>query len=135
MHRQTALRISPARPVRSGAFVLALAVALGCADCGLIGDRGGSWRGGIGAVLRHREREGRLYVRSVPESGAADTAGLNEGDEIVSIDGHSVAGMRTAEVTDRLRGEVGTRVVLRVLRDGSEREITVERAPYRSRSR
>lgn len=84
-------------------------------------------------MLRHREREGRLYIQRVPEGGVAERAGLREGDEVLSIDGHAVREMRTTAVVERLRGEVGTRVRLRVRRGEGEREVVVERAPYRGR--
>ncbi len=87
----------------------------------------------MGAVLRHRERQGRLYVHRVPDGGVAERAGLREGDEVLSIDGQAVRGLRTTAVVERLRGEVGTRVRLRVRRGEAERDVVVERAPYRGR--
>lgn len=96
-----------------------------------VGERGGRWPGGIGAVLRFRETEGALVVHRAPEGGAAADAGLREGDAIVAIDGEPVRGRDRAAVVERLRGEVGTRVVLRVRRGAEERDVTVERAPYR----
>lgn len=96
-----------------------------------VGDRGGSWPGGVGAVLRFRESEGLLVVHAAPPDGAAARAGLRVGDAVVAIDGHPVAGSSQPDVVARLRGEVGTTVTLRVRRDGTERDYPVERAPYR----
>lgn len=109
----------------------------GCAATGApgIGDRGGSWPGGIGAVLRHRARDGRLVLTTVPEEGGAARAGLRAGDVVVAIDGHLVASMNADDVSRLLRGEVGTRVTLRVRREGTEREASVERGPYRRAGR
>lgn len=98
-----------------------------------VGDRGGSWPGGIGAVLRFNAREGRLVIHSAPADGAAARAGLRSGDVIESIDGAPIAGRSEREVVAALRGEVGTVVVLRVSGGdaGASREVRVERAPYR----
>ena len=95
-----------------------------------VGNLGGSWPGGIGATLRHRESEGVLVLDRVPEGGAAGRAGLRHGATIVAIDGQPVRGHTPAELTARLRGEVGTIVVLRVRRAGREEDVRVERAPY-----
>jgi C-terminal processing protease CtpA/Prc len=62
--------------------------------------------------------------------GAAK-AGLEEGDEIVEIEGRPAAGMSADEVHKALRGEVGTVVVLRVARRGLARDIKVERGPFK----
>lgn len=99
-----------------------------------VGDRGGAWPGGIGAVLRFRAREGRLIVHSAPAEGAAWRAGLREGDVIDAIDGDPIAGRSEREVVAALRGEVGTVVRLRVVGGDASagREVRVERAPYRS---
>ncbi|MEZ4390145.1 MAG: PDZ domain-containing protein [Polyangiales bacterium] len=101
----------------------------------LPGSRGGSWPGGIGAVLRHQQSAHRLFIDSLPADGAAARAGLRAGDEVVEIDGVAVREMDRPSVITRLRGEVGTRVRLSVFTDGGTREIEVERAPYAEVSR
>jgi membrane-associated protease RseP (regulator of RpoE activity) len=135
MPRADALTARPPCPSRW--TVWTLCAALGCASGGGpgIGNRGGSWPGGIGAVLRHRPRDGRLVLSSVPEEGGAARAGLREGDAVVAIDGHPVASMASDDVGRLLRGEVGTRVTLRIRRDGAERDVAVERGPYRRAGR
>lgn len=116
-------------------IVLALLAACsgrsrGANDFSLPGDRGGAWPGGIGAVLRYNERERVLAIHRCPPEGAAARAGVREGDVIVAIDGAAVSGLSRHDVVARLRGEVGTTVTLRVRRDGAERDLRVERAPY-----
>lgn len=130
-------RASARRAQANGArAALALALGLALADCAAgspgIGNLGGSWPGGIGATLRHREAEGVLILDRVPDGGAAARAGLRHGARIVAIDGEPVRGHTSAELTTRLRGEVGTTVVLRVQGggDGGDRDVRVERAPY-----
>jgi len=99
-----------------------------------VGNRGGSWPGGIGAVLRFREGDGVLTLDEVPSGGAAASAGLRRGDRVIAINGAPVSGLRRDQVVARLRGDVGTTVTLRVQRDAGERDFTVERAPYRPRT-
>ncbi len=89
------------------------------------------WPGGIHAVVRFRGATNSVVVEEVPQGGAAATAGLRVNDEIVSIEGSPVRGMSPENVRQRLRGEVGTRVRLRVSHDGEERDVVIERAPYR----
>lgn len=127
---------------RVGLMVVSL---LASASCGFFssprgdslpfpGSRGGAWPGGIGAVLRHRPGDRRLFIDRAPSEGAAARAGLRAGDEVLSIDGVAVREMDEAALRMRLRGEVGTRVRLGVAQDGGAREVEVERAPYERRA-
>lgn len=136
------------KPQRHPALFLALSLALPLALPGcpggrtggggtltLPGQRGGQWPGGVGAVLRYGATSHTLTVHEAPADGAAARAGVQAGDVVVAIDGAPVSGMDEREVVARLRGEVGTTVTLRVRRDGAERDVRVERAPYRRRER
>ena len=71
---------------------------------------------------------GKLFDQMVASTEQLNAVG-------VAIDGAPVAEMDERGVVARLRGEVGTTVTLRVRRDGAEREVRVERAPYRRRER
>ena len=98
-------------------------LALLCA-CGA-----GSWDGGIHARMGYSEGGG-LRVFEVPPDGPAARAGLEVGDVIVAIDATEVGGLRPPQIAERLRGPVGTRVELRVVRGGRTLTVSVERAPY-----
>jgi S1-C subfamily serine protease len=110
----------------------ALGALLGACPAGApgLGNFGGRWPGGIGATLRHRGAQGVLVLDRVPEGGAAARAGLRHGEVIVAVDGQPVRGRTPTELVARLRGEVGTVVVLRVRRGEREEDVRVERAPY-----
>lgn len=83
--------------------------------------------GGIGADLR-RDAEGHTLLSPYPD-GPAARAGALEGDELAAIDGAPVrAAQRLDEIEARLRGEVGTRVRLGLIRDGQALDVAVERA-------
>lgn len=68
--------------------------------------------GGIGSIIRQKED----YVRIAQpyENSPADRAGLKIGDRILAIDGKSVAGFTTEEVSKRLKGEPGSKVKVTV---------------------
>ena len=61
------------------------------------------------------------------EGQPAEAAGLQKGDQILAIDGIPISDIEKEEVANHIRGEAGTFVVLRILRSGEEREISIER--------
>lgn len=103
------------------AHLLVLGLALG-------GCFGGASAAGIHARMAY-SAEGGLRVVEVPD-GPARQAGLAPDDRIVAIDGHPVAGLGTEEVVERLRGPVGSEVLLDVQRGSERHEIVVRRTPY-----
>lgn len=85
--------------------------------------------GGIHVRMGYSE-EGGLRIVDVPHGGGGYEAGLEEGDRISEIDDRPVRSMSMQEVVEELRGPVGSRVELKVIRDGEMRTVTVERTPY-----
>ncbi|HVH77730.1 MAG TPA: S41 family peptidase [Stellaceae bacterium] len=72
--------------------------------------------GGIGIELT---LEGGVPQIISPIDGTpAASAGIEPGDRIVKVDGTPTAGMESEEVVKRLRGAVGTKVKLTILRRG-----------------
>lgn len=67
-----------------------------------------------------------LYVMQVRQDGPAHEAGLKHGDEIVAINGTSVAGKSYEQVVSMIRGEAGTPVKLEVK---GTRELSIMRVP------
>jgi len=72
---------------------------------------------GIGLELD--ERDARVQVVSVYPDTPAARAGLRSGDWIATIDGEATRGWSLDDTVSRLRGQVGTRVVLTVERDAA----------------
>ena len=82
--------------------------------------------GGIGVTMGFKDRT--VKIISVLEGTPGEAAGLRAGDEILTVDGTPTSEMQSEEVALRIRGEAGTNVVLRILRDGTEQEYTITRA-------
>ena len=73
--------------------------------------------GGIGVTLDTTTDAFR--IAAVTPQGPAAQAGMKPEDAIVAINGVAVSGLSQSEVIQRLRGPVGSSVVLRVARAGS----------------
>ncbi|MBU1539435.1 MAG: S41 family peptidase [Alphaproteobacteria bacterium] len=81
---------------------------------------------GVGLTIQ--AEGGLVKVISPMDGGPAARAGVNAGDVISSIDGQSAAGLTVSQVSEKLRGAVGTSVEVTFLRDGEEpREVTLTR--------
>jgi C-terminal processing protease CtpA/Prc len=87
-----------------------------------------SWQGGIHANFAWSPRGVRVV--DVPAGSPSEAAGLRAEDRVVAIDGKPVANLSSEEVHAALTGEVGTYVVLSVLRDEKPLELRIERVPY-----
>ncbi|MDP2312134.1 MAG: S41 family peptidase [Pseudomonadota bacterium] len=80
---------------------------------------------GVGATITLGD-DG-LYVRDLVAGGPAERGGLQPPDRLVTIDGVSTVGMVPGDATDRIRGPVGTSVVLGVSRAGKPLTFTLRR--------
>ena len=68
-----------------------------------------------------------ITIVNVYEDSPADKAGLKSGDILYKVDEHETAGYELDTVVSWIKGEKGTSVVLHVLRDGKEVEVTAVR--------
>ena len=80
--------------------------------------------GGIGAIIR--KKEDWVVISEPYEGSPADKAGLKAGDILLEIDGKSVKGYNTNQVSKILKGEAGTIVELKILREVSGEELDIE---------
>ncbi|GJL68798.1 MAG: hypothetical protein NPIRA06_14330 [Nitrospirales bacterium] len=69
----------------------------------------------------------RLIIRAVHPSGPAARAGLNHGEEILTVDGLPLAGKTYQEAVGLIRGEVGSTVRLGLAGPLGERTVSVVR--------
>ena len=96
--------------------------------------------GGIGSIIQQRPRpevktgnrkakvdKDSLWTYAVNpyEGKPAQRAGVQAGDRIVSVDGKNTSGLSVSEVSNNLRGEPGTTVVLELEREGVEKPFEV----------
>jgi C-terminal processing protease CtpA/Prc len=72
--------------------------------------------GGIG--IRIGVEDGQVIVVEPIEGTPASRAGLKQGDRIARIDGQPTQGLTIQEAVRRMRGPVGSRVVLSIIRGG-----------------
>lgn len=107
------------RRLRMAAAVLAMLV--GC----------GPGMGSIGALLTKQHADGRVFVRQVPTDMMAAQAGLEPGDEVLSIEGKDARAMSAQDVHEALVGPIGTPVALTIVRAGQVLRITVRRGPLK----
>ncbi len=85
---------------------------------------------GVGVEVREHP-EGLLVVKPL-RGGPAAEAGLASGDVILSIDGTPLSSMKMAESVDLMKGVSGSRMTLRILRDGrGERDFVLVRRKVR----
>jgi carboxyl-terminal processing protease len=80
--------------------------------------------GGTGMLLGNPSK-GVVIVDRVFPNTPAEEGGVREGDRIVSVDSTSVAGLSLDAVSNRLRGEVGTKVSVVYARPGVPEPITL----------
>ncbi|MDY4789930.1 MAG: S41 family peptidase [Bacteroidales bacterium] len=91
--------------------------------------------GGIGAVIH--EKDGKIFISEPYQNLPADKAGFKAGDMILEVNGQSSKDRTSDQVKEFLRGQAGSEIKLKVLRDGKEiektflrEEITIDNVPY-----
>ncbi len=72
--------------------------------------------GGLGIEVT--QEEGFVKVVSPIDDTPADAAGMEAGDFITHVDGESVLGLTLDEAVEKMRGPVGSEIVITVVREG-----------------
>jgi carboxyl-terminal processing protease len=73
---------------------------------------------GVGIEVAE-EDDGRIVVVAPIEGSPADLAGVHAGDQLVEVDGRRIAPGALDEAIARMRGIAGTRVEVKLLREGA----------------
>lgn len=91
--------------------------------------------GGIGSVIR--KMGDYTHIIEPYEGKPAFNAGLRAGDKILEVDGHSMKGVKSDEVSSKLKGPKGSNITVKVERNGTEKtfqfvrdEIDLSIIPY-----
>ena len=70
--------------------------------------------GGIGSIIMYNPKLKRSIISELFEGTPAAKAGLKAGDVIIAIDGKDLTGKNNQEVSEMLRGQVGTQVKVKI---------------------
>jgi len=81
--------------------------------------------GGIGSLVRGGGEY--VVISEVYKGFPADKAGIKAGDILKKVDGFSLKGLSTDKVSDKLKGNPGSPIVITVERDGRETEYSLKR--------
>ena len=82
--------------------------------------------GGIGSVITWNDKLKRSVISEPYEGMPAAESGLKVGDVLMAIDGQDLAGKDNGEVSQMLRGQVGTSFKLTVQRPGTKKLLTFD---------
>ncbi|MBL6613217.1 MAG: PDZ domain-containing protein [Reyranella sp.] len=84
--------------------------------------------GGVGITVE-RTDDKRIMIRATQDGSPAARAGIQVGDQVLSIDGESMIDRPLGDVVAKLRGSVGAPVTITVLRgQGAEYALSMKRA-------
>lgn len=76
---------------------------------------------GIGAVISQKGKQ--VIIREPYKNSPAAKAGLLPGDIIISIDGNSIEGKTTDDVSSMLKGQPGKEITVKIKREGESKPI------------
>lgn len=82
---------------------------------------------GIGIYMSVDKNE-NVVVLSPIKNSPAEEAGILPGDIIAFVEEENVIGMSSEEVSNKIKGEAGTKVKITVYRDGEYKDFEIERA-------
>jgi carboxyl-terminal processing protease len=80
----------------------------------------------VGIGVKLKVREGKAVVSSLVDGSPAQEAGIEPGDVLDAVDGEGWKDKDAMELAEEIRRPQGSWVKLTVLRDGEEREFTLE---------
>lgn len=72
--------------------------------------------GGLGIEVT--QEDGYIKVVSPMDGTPADAAGIKSGDFITQVDGEAVQGLTLDQAVDKMRGPIGSEIVITVVREG-----------------
>jgi carboxyl-terminal processing protease len=80
---------------------------------------------GVGAMIGQM-KGGQVFISEPFEGKPAQKAGLKAGDILLDLDGISLKGKTTEQVSDLLKGQPQTMVTLKIKRPGVEKPLTIK---------
>jgi carboxyl-terminal processing protease len=83
----------------------------------------------VGVGIRFNNTIEGYVVEEVIKSSPAEGAGVLKGDMLYKIDGVPTSEIEFEKLADAIKGEIGTQVVITVLRNSEEKNFTITRKP------
>ncbi len=80
--------------------------------------------GGVGIEVTLEDNH--LLVIAPIEDTPADLAGIKAGDIIIKIDGTSILSDNLSQAVKRMRGDIGSKIILTVVREGANNPLDIE---------
>ena len=80
---------------------------------------------GIGAEIKFDND--KVIIDKVFENSPAIKAGLQEGDELIEVEGKSIKGMSLNEIANIVKGKKDTKVTIKIVHNGEEKKVTITR--------
>lgn len=80
---------------------------------------------GIGAEVG--EKDGKIVIIAPLDDTPAQKAGIKPQDEVLEINGEHTLGITVDQAVSKIRGEAGTKVKLKLKRDGKELDVEITR--------
>ncbi len=81
---------------------------------------------GIGAAVEYKEENAK--ISTIYKNSPAQKAGLEVGDQLLTIDGQYVKGKTLSQITKLIKGKENTKVSIKISRDGNEKTYEMKRA-------
>ncbi|MCB0477330.1 MAG: S41 family peptidase [Crocinitomicaceae bacterium] len=81
--------------------------------------------GGIGAIIQ--KMDDGVYISEPYENNPAQKAGLRAGDKLLKIEGKSLEGLSTSDVSTMLKGQKGTSIKVEFERNGEKMSTNITR--------
>ena len=82
---------------------------------------------GIGIYMVQDTKSNKIMVLSPIKGGPAEKAGIQPGDYIISVDDVDYAGDQMSVAANKIKGEAGTTVKIKILRDSETKEYELKR--------
>lgn len=83
--------------------------------------------GGVGVVMGMREDKIPMVIAPI-EGTPSELAGIKSGDQIIAVDGQDTRVIPFEEVAAKIRGEIGTEVILTIRRNGTDIDYILTRS-------
>lgn len=82
---------------------------------------------GVGIYMVQDTKENKIMVLSPIKGGPAEKAGIKPGDYIIAVDGVEYTGEQMSVVSNKIKGESGTTVKIKILRENETKEYELKR--------